>query len=201
VIPAFDVGRLENELSKLPIGGRAAFAAACAERLLPGYGPYADSEGSRYQMQRLRSLLDIAWNCVDSRAEGCDASALTSLADEAVDMAPETIDDYSVERFFAQCAAGAVAEALWTAAGDPDVRCGSGPAQLTQDVVETIIHGPFRTGSDPALDLERVMSHPLVQVQLRRQERDLEELQAAGTALAEVAQTLRTRAVTESVYS
>jgi uncharacterized protein YjaG (DUF416 family) len=74
-------------VAALPKPGRLAFAAACAERLLPLYGRFVEENGWG-DLSLLRRVVDSVWHA--SLGEPIDLGDLRAIALKAEDAAPDT---------------------------------------------------------------------------------------------------------------
>jgi uncharacterized protein YjaG (DUF416 family) len=172
------------------------FAAACAERLLPAYISFSHRTG-RGDPTTLTAILERLW--LDAQGDRMD----TRQVQENVDLSMGLIaQEYTVswisEQAWAEDAAAAVVYAL---------RCRlNGQAQeaawAARRAYEALDHFVIaREGIDTskAGAEAQVLSHPVVQAELLRQQRDLGELLAADQQdLVRVAQRAHQRAKVES---
>ena len=85
--PEFDAADLERELDALPPAHRTAFAAACAERLLPNYGVFSEVEGWG-DPARLARGLDSVWRYLEGHP--LPAERLEGLLRDEDRLAPDT---------------------------------------------------------------------------------------------------------------
>lgn len=187
----FNEQQLVEELAQIPPLQRAMFAAACAERLLPAYAAFADQTGFG-DLPRLRTVLERVWRDLEGDTMGDEE--LRATLDLCMDSIPEEEDGWAPEQAAAEDYVEALAytircrrtgdaqEAAWAA------RC---PYEAADHFV--IEHEGIDTNQAGAE--ERVLSHPLVQLELTRQRRDIEDLLTAGdTETTSIAARIRNRA-------
>jgi hypothetical protein len=189
----FDEPQLIQELERLTPPLRVAFAAACAERLLPAYLAYA----GRHEIGNpgtLRAALDGAWLVAlggdltfDPEQEFERCAALVPGDDDCANEGSALAED----------AASAVAYVVTSAAsGDPhkavlSARCGY---EALDNYLSNELDIDFnRPGAEAT-----VLGHPLVQAEFERQRRDLEELATAGSDAAAVVLRIQARAIEEA---
>jgi hypothetical protein len=109
----YDEGALVERLSVLDRRAKTAFAASCAQRLLPFFEPYAHAVGRAEWGERLRTIVDASWDLA-SGAE-FDVHALQA---EAESMVPSDEGEWITEMGYAQNAAAAAAYAIRTSLTD-----------------------------------------------------------------------------------
>jgi hypothetical protein len=183
----FDEKALVAALEKLPVTGRTAFAAACAGRLQATYVRFSDKTGRGTSGDFLK-LLSRLWDDLDGST--VSSPDLDVLIGSCMALIPKDEDGpWDVEKPAAQEAGIALAYAL---------RCrrtglAKEAAWAARYAYEAIAnHVLDYEGSDTGADvpklqvlrpgqakevLARLKSHPLVQAELARQQRDLEELE------------------------
>jgi hypothetical protein len=164
----FDSNRLRSELEALPPGLRAAFAALCARRLARAFaGPTSEAQAFAELHARL-------WHAV--ALPETNAVAAADAAERALALLPP--DDGADP--LADDAAAALTYALRAvASGDPN------DAAWAAECVYNALHAFLQDqGFDPAAPggEEALVSHPLVQAELRRQADDLRALRNLGAA-------------------
>lgn len=191
----FDEGGLIRQLQLLSPRLRVAFAAACAERLLPAYARFAERSGQGAPGE-LASMLERLWLDLEGDPMGTDEiqryidrcmalipdeDAGKSAADQACAPDPIAAARAKAEEVVAAMEAQADDAA---AAAAYAVRCRqTGEAQdaawaggRAYEAVDNWVLN--RGGIDtnrPGAE-ERVLSDPVVQAELERQQRDLDEL-------------------------
>jgi hypothetical protein len=189
----YDEPDLCARLGEMDHWKRTTFAASCAERLLPIYDTWCagHSDGSEFRL--LREDLDRVWDGVTRNAAGTpDALALADIAGWTLPKEEDVADeDTSHWVALSENAALAVACALQTwATGDPVVAAWA--ARQAYEAVEQ--SGLIRAGGVEFNDKswDRLADDRLVQAELRRQNRDLEELEAAARHDPSFVRSIRT---------
>ena len=177
---------LSADLARLSSQQRAAFAAACAERLYPAYLAFRAASASSDD-DPVRQALDLAWyGAVHGQVCGNPASlveasrALIPDADDESSLPPHADDAICAAAYALQCAAGLDDQAAHWA------------AQRGTDALDS-----FLLDSGEAQDDQGVWAHPLVLAELRRRREDLVTL--AGPDLGVAVGVVRDRAVGASL--
>jgi uncharacterized protein YjaG (DUF416 family) len=191
---SYDERRLVASLSRLGRLGQAVFAATCAERLIPAYERFHQSAGQG-DPATLRLLLDAVWAHVQRGEELLTAEGYQGRLDAVT---PGESDDWSVEFGLAENAAAAVGYAV-DAAIEGDPRNAAWAARHAYEAADLWV----RTRDDVDFNVqgaeERVLADPLIQAELRRQQRDLDELtNGEDRPPGEVAARLKKRAELEA---
>jgi hypothetical protein len=168
----FDEEKLVRELGELPKNLRAAFAASCAQRLLPGYMRYA-TDSTNANMAALSQALANLWK--DIEEDRADVASLTKCHDLCLSLIPGDDKGYVPGQEFAEDAAASVAfvtrvkltgdsqEAAWA-------------ARRAYDALDHYVIERFNVDTAaPAAQL-LIDSYPIVQSEFRRQQTDLVEL-------------------------
>lgn len=111
IIPNYDEKLLMLRLGRLDRGAKTAFAAACAQRLLPLSDRYALQEGAgSARLERLNVIVSALWEAAAGKA--IDAQ---QMAKEAESMVPDEDDEgWTADRAYAGNAAAAACYALRT---------------------------------------------------------------------------------------
>lgn len=105
----FDRSLIEARLERLDRHGRTAFAALCAERLLPLFTRYSIETGDGSPSE-LRKILDRLWAALDGSA----VADLSSDATLAASMVPDEDGPWTFVSGYGQNAAASVAYAVQT---------------------------------------------------------------------------------------
>lgn len=189
----YDEPALISKLSRLDPKQRAAFAAAAAERLVPAYEAFHDKTGGG-DPRTLRAWLDAVWGHLIEREELVIADHL----DVVDSLTPSESEEWSVVTGLAENAAVAVSYAIDAALGCSAQDAAWAARQLyeaadlwvrTRDDVDFNVSGAEAT----------VLADPIVQSELRRQARDLDQLERSETdLLPRVAADLRLRSQAEA---
>jgi hypothetical protein len=194
VMSRFDFAQLIEQLREVVPEARAIFAAACAERLLPAYIAY-EAAISKMGAAALRRALSQLWE--DLSGSTVQVADIEEAAAQCLGLGPGEEDPGDeLQKSLAADSAAAVVFALRcrrTGAADEAAKCANRAYEaryqfLTYD----------ETGRVAITDSEAV-AHPVIQAELGRQARDLDELRAVGKGdLPEAAKRCRERAVREA---
>jgi uncharacterized protein YjaG (DUF416 family) len=178
--------QLIRNLEQLPRPLRVIFAATCAERLLPAYLNFSDlTEGAA--PETLTRALARLWEDIDGNPMTEDevqsnVSACMALIPPDDDMSLPVESAYGEDADVAVIYAltclqnGSSQDAMWAARRVTDSIYHF--VSIREDVFST------RRGA-----LKRELAHPLIQAELARQRRDIDELLGAAEADADVRQT------------
>jgi len=170
--------RLAGELQRLPILGCGAFAAAAATRIFPAYVTYCDLTGNGDSGQ-LNAALQCVWSFLEEAIRDSETLQRQHTIAEALTDIPDT--PASRYRICAQDATAAVTYCLRFLLGH-DTKDAVRAAYCSYDAAWQYALLSMVTGLqiDSADDTEKWLSHPLVQTELSRQERDLTNLKNAN---------------------
>lgn len=138
----YDEAAIVSRLSDLDRSAKTAFAASCAQRLLPLFERFARSVGTPELAPRLRVIVDAAWDV----ASGAGADVAARQA-EAEGMVPTDEDDWTLETGYAQNAAAAAAYAIRTWLTDDPQEAAWAARQVYELADYAVLQGR------PALDL------------------------------------------------
>jgi uncharacterized protein YjaG (DUF416 family) len=105
----YDEPALLAKLEPLDRWAKTAFAAACAQRLLPLFERYAKCVGASERSQRLAQILSAAWDVASGQV--LDVQTMES---EAESMVPSDDEEWLLETGYGDDAAAAVAYAIRT---------------------------------------------------------------------------------------
>lgn len=192
----YNEGSVIEELEQLPLQLRVAFAATCVERLLPAYEEYSKRlEGT--VSRELNSILERLWADlggqvmtpaeIENAIENC-MSAIQSLNSSDWVEGQEAADDAVAALCYAlRCRkTGDPQEAAWAA------------RRLYEALDNFIINHDHLDIDQPGIE-SRVVAHPLIQAELARQRRDVEELlEIDELSIPSVLVQLRERAKAEA---
>lgn len=104
----FDENQLKRRLEPFDRSQKTAFAAACAQRLVPLFDRYTQQEGDPSCMERMNIIVSAAWQA----ASGMEIEAIR-LGDEAESMVPDEDEGgWTPAKAYAGNAAAAAAYAL-----------------------------------------------------------------------------------------
>ncbi len=191
----FDEKTLTAALERLPQPLRAAFAAACAERLMPAYDAFSRSSG-RGDPIALREILSRLWD--DLAGNAMTSAELKSRIDDCMKLIPREDEGVWIpQQAAAEDAAAAVAYALRCRQNGRSQEAAWSARRLYEAHDHYVVtNGNIDTNVAGAEAL--VLKHPLIQTELMRQQRDLDELSNVGS-VANAVSTLRARAMTEGI--
>lgn len=180
-------------IEQLPNPLGAAFAAACAERMLPAYHKFS-ARSNRGDPRILEQILTRLWR--DLHGEQMSEAETEAQIDACMELIPREDDGpWVAEQAAAEDAVAAIAYAL---------RCrrsglakeAAGAARRAYEALDDYVINHEDVDTQTLLGQRpRVLAHPLVQAELARQQRDLDEL-LAGTITID---RLRERSKTEAV--
>ena len=189
----FEEAQLLSKIEHLSRHDRTAFAGACAERMLRAYFKFSDRTG-RGNPHKLREILTRLWSDLAGNAMS-EAEAEAQIR-ETNDLIPCADDlPWVPEQPAAEDAAEAVAYALrsrQSGSSQEAVWAAYCAYEALDDFV--INHEHIDTNIEGAH--ARVLAHPLIQAELLRQQRDLEEILRGTITL----QQLRERSKEEAAY-
>jgi uncharacterized protein YjaG (DUF416 family) len=187
---------LKTELDRIAVPLRVVFAAAAAERLLPAYVSFSHRAG-RGNPYLLTEILERLWR--DIQGIKMDPEELQQNIDLSMKLIPEEDDiPWILGQEWAEDAVVAVVYAL---------RCRqSGKSQesawAARRAYEALDHFVINNEDiDPSIvGEEGLLSNPLIQDELMRQQRDLRELVAVDRQdESTLVQKIRQRAKAESI--
>lgn len=162
---------IETELRRMPVRLRAAFAACCAERLLPAYTEYCARSGI---VPALVERLAFVWAVVLGRRSASAAEVNVLFYEGTRTRVPPEARGTE----YAQDAAIAILYALQSIApsGEADVEGPLLAARHVTDALDRYLARSANIQPDDPVDTERVTNHDLLRAEVCRQERDLREL-------------------------
>jgi len=167
-----------RKLASVPRTLRVAFAAVVADRLLPSYVRFC-AETGKGDAQRLIGILDRVW--LDLAGEEMSADELASRLDTCMRLIPDEDDGPWVEsRVYADDASTADAYTLRTRQSGDAQEAAWAARCAYESLDHYVIH---TTGIDAHLPgaEERIITHPLIQSELGRQQRDIDDLLRAAS--------------------
>jgi hypothetical protein len=190
----YDEDLLIDKLEKLPARLRVTYAATCTERLFPAYERYHEKSPKMIE-HNLEALLERLW--LDVSGEPMSDSEVENGIDECMN----EIQDINDSDWIDEAAEGAASSLCYA------LRCRkSGEAQeaawATRPLYDTLDHFVINKEdidiNEPGAE-DRVLAHPLMQAELARQHRDLEELLLfENENIVDLVSRLRQRAKTEA---
>jgi uncharacterized protein YjaG (DUF416 family) len=189
----FDESKLVTMLKRLPAPLRVAFAAACAERQIPAYRIFSSQTGQGDPDALQRTLDDLWAEPSTTRGE----PELERQVKEVLGVIPQEegfVGPWTQQATNAQNAGMSLVYAL-RARLNGEAQEAAWSALVAYEALDNFVinHEDIDT-NEPAGE-HKVLSHQLVQAELARQQRDLEDLLAAdGRDLKGVFSRLRERA-------
>ena len=193
----FDETRLVSELKRLARSLRVLFAAACAERQMASYCRFL-RHSKREGSDPLISALEDVW----SNPSKADEHELQRQLTICMGIIPheDLIQPWSEEATYAQNAAMSVAYAL-RARISGEAQEAAWSARVAYESLDHFIISKTSINTNLPGAEQRVVSHPVIQAELSRQSRDIEELfSVRENGLTEIANQFRHRARAESRF-
>lgn len=179
---AFDEIRAANAVGLLKPHQQLAFGAACCERILPNYRVFSE-EVKWGDSEPLRKALDFAWlACQDLAPEPKTVQALLAACENN---APDSEDFDSLYTSSAQDAVFAICSLLdFLLTGNSSHVVNA--ARYATDSIDLIVQErDDLSPQDPGLE-QKILQHPLMQQELRRQSRDLVDQPSRNDAGAQL---------------
>lgn len=174
---------------------RVAFACACAERLIPAYVVFDGRTGGA-GAGILRSVMTELWR--DLERGGMSEDDIEASLERCMALLPDEEEGAWIpERAPAEDAAAAVSYALRARSSGSSQEAAWAGARA-YDAVDDYARRLMKVDPNAEGAEERILSHPVVQTELRRQKRDLEMLVGCTPdSLQDVLARLRDRAKAE----
>jgi uncharacterized protein YjaG (DUF416 family) len=173
VFRRFNERELAESIEGLPEPARAAFAAACAERLLPAYHKFS-ARSNRGDPRILEQILTRLWT--DLSGEPMSEAETEAQIDACMGLIPQEDDGpWVAEQAAAEDAVAAIAYAL---------RCrrsglakeAAWAARRAYEALDDYVINHENVDTNIAGAEAQVLAHPLVQAELARQQQDLDDL-------------------------
>lgn len=175
---SFNQQELIAVLKQLPLILRVAFAAACAERQLPAYRLFLREDQALEQNDLVRALDDVWKNpSRDNKME------LQQQLQECMKLIPQedAVSQYTGPTSHAQEAGISAVYALRTRISG-EAQDAAWSAQTAYESLDNFVINREGIDTNQPGGEARVLSHPLIQAELLRQQRDLNELYDIGDA-------------------
>jgi len=188
----FDEIELSRKIEQLPAQVRAAFAAACTERMLPAYARFS-AKTNRGDPRILEQILTRLWK--DLAGEPMSDGDLEAQIETCMELIPREDDGpWVIEQAAAEDATAALAYAL---------RCrrsglakeAAWAARRAYEALDDYAINHANIDTNIAGAEAQVLAHPLVQAELARQERDLDELRRGAVAINQLRERSKAEAV------
>lgn len=173
VIPAFDATLLKGRLARLGEKQLLAFGAICCERLLPNYVAFQQDSGFG-NVVPMRKGLDLVWAFLGGGAISSDEICEAVVACESV--APSSEESNSLFVTAAQDACFAVCSLLDFLQENNLDKIVQVAAYATDSVDLYVQEIEGITPNDPLLE-DRILTHSLMQRELRQQDVDLQAVE------------------------
>jgi len=173
----YDEARNVRLLGELSVQGRVAFALVCCQRLLPAYRRFWE-RARRGDPDAVEQIAARLWR--DLQGDEMPGAELTAALDRCMLAIPREADGWDEEtQAYAENASAALAYALRTRLSGEAQEAAWAGARAIESADYFALRVP--RGAGPMLFREKrdSTSHPAVQLELFRQERDLGELAAA----------------------
>jgi uncharacterized protein len=174
VLPAFNAKRLKERLVQLDKKQQLAFGAVCCERLLPNYVAFQQDSGFGNSAS-LREALNFVWAFLGGQSPSASEIEEVTITCESV--APNSEDSSSLYVTAAQDVCFAICSLL-------DFMREYNPEKIVQvatyatDSVDLYVQETESLApSDPDIE-ERILTHRLMQRELRQQNADLEVIES-----------------------
>ncbi|RKH09906.1 DUF416 family protein [Corallococcus sp. CA053C] len=169
----FDEGQVAGMLERLPPRLRVIFAASCAERLLPAYVAFAHGTG-RGDAAGLKNLLAWLWESLAIPL--APESEVQERVDACMSLIPHEDDGpWADGQAPAEDAGAAVAYALRCRKGGESQEAAWAARRVYEAVDHHVVNVEGIDVNVPGAG-ERILGQRLVQAELARQRRDLDEL-------------------------
>ena len=189
----FDEPDLVARLARLPSKLRVAFAALCAERQLPNYIQFSERSGWG-NPNVLKDALKSIWQ--DIQGQPLTKAELETILERCMALVPSGEEDTEEETAYAEDAAASVAYTIRARLAD-DPQEAAWAARCAYTAVDHFIMSQIDSMIVTREHQRFILSHPLVQAELQRQQADLKDLELASAQKslpASVISTLRDRA-------
>jgi uncharacterized protein YjaG (DUF416 family) len=191
-----DESALKKELEKLPVRLKVAFAAACAERLLPTYATFSQKSGWG-DTTHLSKILQQLWD--DLIEPSITDNELQEMLQACIQLIPGEVGFFDIpERVSAEEAATAVALAL-RCRQNGDAQEAVWAARTLIDALDEFIIQRDKIDISTPDDYKPIIRDPILQAELARQRRDLNELLKAPKQDIDVIGRIRDRARIEAM--
>lgn len=194
IVKAFDEKALAGQLRTVPPLHRVVFASSCATRLSRAYRTFHAKTGLG-DPEVIREALKLLWEW--TRGERHERARYERQLASVMEVMPEEGDSSAPEFPYAEDAASSVAYALRTLLSE-DPREPAWSARVVYEALDQYVIR-LRGVDVNARDAERrIIAEPLIQVELDRQQRDVDELQKLAASNSAVpVEAFRSRAEVE----
>lgn len=169
----FDEKELSRQIERLSKEHRIAFAAACAQRLIPSYERFSKKTGKGNYPLLVNTIEDLWKDLTNGQAVEKDIDERISTC---MGLIPGEDDEpWISEQACAEDAASALAYALrCLRTGEPQEAAWA--ARRAYECLDHYVINSEKIDTNVSGAEVRVLSHPLIQTELSRQQRDLNQL-------------------------
>lgn len=192
----FDESALIAKLGRLPAPLRIAFATACAERQMPAYRRFGIQVG-REVPDALEHALEEVWT---DPSLVPDREGFEQRIEELMALIPQEEgfqQPWTQEVTNAQNAGMSAVYALRAKLGG-EAQEAAWAARVAYEALDNFVINSENIDTNRPGEEQRVIAHPLVQAELARQHRDLDELDSGKQDPAALIARLRDRARAEA---
>jgi uncharacterized protein YjaG (DUF416 family) len=198
MIERFDEAELIAKLKRLPVSFRAIFATACAERLMPTYRLFHSESGDGDPVAMSRALEDQWCNPVLPEVH---KEVYEQQLEKIMGLIPQDDEigaSLTEKATYAQESGMSLAYALSARlTGEPQEAAWA--ARVAYEALDNFIINREDIDTNKPGGEQKVISHPIVQTELGRQQRDLDELlDSSSQDVQEISFRFRDRARAEA---
>jgi len=181
----FNESDLTEQLSKLPAMVRPAFAAACAQRMAQAYSVFAIRSNNEGDAEALNQVLASLWN--DLNGHPMSDAELEVQIEAGLALIPQEEDEWIPEQAAAEDAAAALTYAL-RCRRNGSIEEAVWAAGRAYDALDNYVINRENIDTNAPGGEDRVVNHPLVQTELSRQARDLNDLRKGEITIEQLRQ-------------
>ncbi len=198
MIAKFDEAELVAKLNLLPKAFRVIFATACAERLIPAYRLFNTESGDGDPVAMNQALEDLWSNPVLPEVHKEVYEQQLEKVMRLIPRDDETGKSWTMQATYAQDSGMSLAYALRARiSGEPQEAAWL--ALVAYEALDHFLINREDIDTNKPGGEQKVISNPIVQAELRRQRRDLDELlNSSGQNVQEIAFRFRDRARAEA---
>lgn len=169
----FDEKELSRQIERLSKEHRVAFAAACAQRLIPSYERFSKKTGKGNYPSLVNTIEDLWKSLTNGQAVEKDIDERISTC---MDLIPGEDDEpWITEQACAEDAASALAYAL-RCLRTGESQEAAWAARRAYECLDHYVINSEKIDTNVSGAEVQVLSHPLIQTELGRQQRDLNQL-------------------------
>jgi len=180
---SFNEAELVGRIEQLPRGLRAAFGAACAQRLRTAYAAYCARTG-RGDLRAIDAILLRLWS--DLTASTMSDAEVAEQIEACMELIPREDDGpWVTEQAAAEDAASALAYSLRCRLSGHAQEAGWA-ARCVYDAIDHYVINHEGIDTNVAGAEARILASPLVQAEFARQSRDIDELLGRDVSIMEL---------------